>query len=101
VEIVDFRLTSAVPRVDAEERWGEDGESLEAARSGTRPVLFVGSGTDDFIQADVYSGALLPVAVAVQGPAVIELGGTSVVVPPDYEAVRDDRGNFVLVLEES
>ena len=32
------------------------------------------------------------------GPALIELSGTTVVVPPDYSVQRDRHGNFILNL---
>ena len=71
------------------------------AHLGRRPALFVGSGEDDYVEADVFAGERLPVGEVVRGPAVIELGGTSVVVPPDYRAERDRLGNYRLAQEEN
>ena len=96
IEVVDFRVTATVPNERRPFAGPEASAGVEDARRGSRSVYFVGSPRREFLDADVYDGSLLPVAQDVAGPAVIELSGTTVMVPPDYRAGRDERGNFVL-----
>lgn len=101
IEIVDFRLASVAPTGAVDEGETSATVAVVDAHLGRRPALFVGSGEDDYVEADVFAGERLPVGEVVLGPAVIELGGTSVVVPPDYRAERDRLGNYRLAQEEN
>jgi N-methylhydantoinase A len=96
VEMVDFRITarSRRPAKTAPEVRGA--KDLHDARRGTRPVIYVGSGRDHYVDAVVYDGDLFPTEQTTVGPALIELSGTTVVVPPDYNVRRDRLGSFVL-----
>jgi N-methylhydantoinase A len=96
VEMVDFRITarSRRPAKTAPEVRGA--KDLHDARRGTRPVIYVGSGRDHYVDAVVYDGDLFPTEQTTVGPALIELSGTTVVVPPDYNVRRDRLGSFIL-----
>jgi N-methylhydantoinase A len=101
VEIVDFRVTA---QVHNEKKSAPDvivGTTLAEARNGSRSVYFVGSGQDRYVEADIYSGDKFPTERALFGPALIELSGTTIVVPPDYSVQRDRRGNFILNLSKT
>ena len=92
-EIVTFRLT-AYGRVakPALERTGAAG-SLEAARSGERPVAFEGR----FVPTPIYDRLALQIDTVTDGPAIIEEAGSSTIVPPGFRASVDDVGNLVLL----
>ncbi|TJY64094.1 hydantoinase/oxoprolinase family protein [Arthrobacter sp. CAU 1506] len=52
------------------------------------------------VEADIYSGSSMGPGAEIQGPAIIELGTTSIVVLDEYDAVVDVSGSFVLYLRE-
>jgi N-methylhydantoinase A len=96
VELVDFRATA---RVRVEKIAGRDVTGQPARRDalrGSRDVVFVGSGQPGPVRTDVYDGQRFPTDSLLSGPALIELSGTTVVVPPDYSVMRDRHGNFIL-----
>ncbi len=66
---------------------------LESARKGTRNVCFDGT---NFVAADTYDGDLLPAYGQVSGPAVLEMAGTTVLIPPTYRAEMDAYRNIFL-----
>jgi N-methylhydantoinase A len=63
------------------------------ARTGTRSVVFAGAGHD----TAVFDGMLLAPADVIEGPALVECPGTTVVVHPGQIMSVDDYGNFELV----
>ena len=68
-----------------------------AARKGTRPAFFPSAG--EFLSASIYDGDALRAGNAVPGPAVLEMAGTTVVVPPGYRARLDPYRNVFLERE--
>jgi N-methylhydantoinase A len=96
VELVDFRATARVPadKIAARDVAGQ--ATHREALQGSRCVVFVGSGQSEPIDTDVYDGQRFPTNLGLPGPALIELSGTTVVVPPDYSVFRDRHGNFIL-----
>jgi N-methylhydantoinase A len=62
------------------------GEDSSAALKGERPVYFEPAG---FAPTKVYNGDALGAGNVVEGPAIVERMGDSVVVPPGYRAVVD------------
>jgi N-methylhydantoinase A len=64
----------------------DGGRDAAAALSGARSAFFEPGG---FRETPVYDGALLRAGNLVEGPAIIERMGDSVVVPPDYFAAVD------------
>ena len=95
LELVSLRLEPAMaagsdslPRSST-----EDGPK----RLGTRGVWFVrGRGPVD---AEVYRGDALAVGDVVDGPAVIDMAITGVVLPPGTSCERRTTGDFVITLE--
>lgn len=69
------------------------GEDPSAARRGERDVIFEESGA---ASSAIFDGARLVPGNRVEGPAVIERMGASVVVPPGYQAVVDAYQTLVL-----
>lgn len=97
VEFVDFRLTTitAVERPPLPEVSGAE----ELPVRGERSVRFVGLNGDGLVEpatATVYDGHAVASGAWLSGPAMIELPGTTIVVAPDYDAVRHESGSYVL-----
>ena len=65
-------------------------------RQGSREVWFErGAGP---VEAAIYNGAAMPVGEPVEGPAVIDLTITGIVLPPGTTCERRQTGDFVLTL---
>ena len=94
LELVGFRLEARVPQERLE---------LEAGRSeaapepyGTRRAWFPETG--DFVETPVYRADSLPAGTALDGPAILERMGDTVVLPPGSAASVDALGNLLLTL---
>jgi N-methylhydantoinase A len=89
IEIVSWRLTVRGPDVAVEHR--DDLPSKPGAPKSKRPVaLWPDSGT-----ADVYDRAGLAAGQKIQGPAIVEERETTIVIPPEWDAVVDSIGCVV------
>ncbi len=66
--------------------------SLEAARTGSRPVWFAGGWHDTAI----YARLDLPVGAVVHGPAILEQPDATTLVDPDLKASVDPLGNVIV-----
>lgn len=96
VEIVSIRLEPAIA-MGSENLDRLDVASGEEFEKGTRPVHFErGAGAVD---AAVYNGDAMPLGAVVEGPAVIDLAITGIVVPPGTRCERRQTGDFVMTLE--
>jgi N-methylhydantoinase A len=91
-EIVTFRVSAyglvgkpELPRAPA-------GGSLQAAKTGERPVVFTG----EFRPTATYDRARLPAGAEIAGPAIIEEAGSTSLVPPGFHARVDPYGTLVL-----
>ncbi|HVO54982.1 MAG TPA: hydantoinase/oxoprolinase family protein [Solirubrobacterales bacterium] len=95
VEIVSIRLEPAI------EMGSENLDRLDVAggedfRKGSREVHFErGAGAVD---ADVFDGDAMPLGEVVEGPAVIDLAITGIVLPPGTRCERRQTGDFVITL---
>jgi N-methylhydantoinase A len=93
IEIVSYRLAawglSDKPQLPAIDRAGR---SLAAAGSGTRFGVFGGVER----QVTVFDRDRLPTGQVVNGPALVEEGGSTSVVPPGWSAELDPVGCLVL-----
>jgi N-methylhydantoinase A len=69
------------------------GRRLDEARKARRPVDYATEGVHE---ADVYVGELLEPGMRLDGPAIVESRGTTVVVHPGDELAVDDYGNVVI-----
>jgi N-methylhydantoinase A len=72
------------------------GRLLGAARKGGRSVDYAADGIH---HAEVYDGDLLEPGMRLEGPAIIETKGGTVVVHPDNDLVVDDYGNLIITID--
>lgn len=98
IEVLNVRLTAIgrtpKDRVDLASTVDPDAEKTVTEReiwSLTRKQM---------VAVPVYQGATLGPGEEIAGPAVIELGTTTIVVHDEYDAVVDVNGSFVLYLRE-
>ena len=92
IEIVSYRLAAwglsdkpTLPPIDL------PGRSESAAKTASREVIFDGKAQ----QTSIFNRDKLPPGYVVQGPALIEEGGSTTVVPPDWSVALDDLGCLV------
>ena len=69
------------------------GRSAREALKGLRSVDYATEGVHE---TDIYSGELLEPGMHLDGPAIVETGGTTVVIHPDNEAAVDEYGNLLI-----
>jgi N-methylhydantoinase A len=93
IEIVSYRLAAwglsdkpELPAIDRSSR------SLDAAACGSRTVVFDGSE----LQVTLFDRDRLPCGQPVNGPALVEEGGSTTVVPPGWSAEVDPVGCLIL-----
>ena len=72
-------------------------DSLEAARTATRPVWFAGTWHDTAI----YSREGLPIGSTFEGPAIVEQMDTTTVVEPGDTVTVDEDGNLLIEIGNS
>ncbi|BBK36510.1 5-oxoprolinase [Allostella sp. ATCC 35155] len=93
IEVVSYRVAawglSDKPELPAIEGAGR---SLDAARIGTRDIVFGGTAQ----ATPILDRDRLPVGEGVTGPVIIEEEGSSTVVPPGWSAALDRIGCIVL-----
>jgi len=92
IEIVSYRLAAwglsdkpTLPPID------RAGRSESTAKTASREVIFDGKVQ----QTSIFDRDKLPPGYVVQGPALIEEGGSTTVVPPDWSIALDDLGCLV------
>jgi N-methylhydantoinase A len=94
-EIVNFKLAAiGQVRKPALPAWTVQGGVQEAVQ-GRRAVYFGGA----FHEAPIYDRARLPAAARLPGPAVIEEGGATTVVPPGWHATVLGTGDLLMERE--
>jgi N-methylhydantoinase A len=93
IEIVSYRLAAwglaekpTLPPIN------RTGRSDTAAKTGIRRVMFGGHERETAI----FERGKVPPGYAMQGPALLEEGGSTTVVPPGWSATLDDLGCLVL-----
>jgi N-methylhydantoinase A len=74
------------------------GRTLDDALKGRRGVDYATEGVHD---ADVYDGDLLEPGMSLDGPAIVETKGSTVVVHPENTLAVDDYGNLIIHLNGS
>jgi N-methylhydantoinase A len=74
------------------------GRVVSEARKGRRSVDFAADGVHE---SDIYDGDLLEPAVRLEGPAIVETRGGTVVVHPGNELTVDDYGNLIITIEHT
>jgi len=86
------RAVARTPKVRLRAEENAEPDSAKA-RKGRRDVYFAEAG---FISTDIYDGDQLPARSKTPGPAVLEMKGTTALVPPGYEAELDGYRNIYL-----
>jgi N-methylhydantoinase A len=95
IEINTYRVEGRIPPpslVEGSRQAGEASGSLADARLGEREVDFGGTPAT----TAVYRGEAVPAGSQLDGPAILEFPGTTVVVGPDQQAAVDAEGNVVI-----
>lgn len=94
LEIQSLRLEASIPMGSATLDRLKSGEGEH--RKGTRQVWFTrGQGPTE---TPIYNGDFLPVGELIEGPAVVDLAITGIVLPPGTTCERRATGDFVLKL---
>jgi N-methylhydantoinase A len=93
VEINTYRIEGRVPSPAVlPNAGGGTSASLAGAKLGTREVMF----EKEMIPTTIYRGEGVPSDTRIDGPAILEFFGTTVVLGPDQSALKDDGGNVVI-----
>lgn len=95
IEVLNVRL-AAIGRVGGSvgvQEWGERGQEPV---TGTREIW--SPLQREMVEAKVYDGNRLFPGAELSGPAIIELGTTSIVVLDEFDTVVDASGSFVMFL---
>jgi len=90
-----LRAAARTPKVKLKAA-GKGKPDVSCANKGQREAYFPGPG---FVPADIYDGDRLPAMCNVAGPAILEMVGTTVLVPPGYQAEFDSYRNIYLKKE--
>lgn len=99
IDVLNVRL-AAIGRVQGSIGSNEiDRDQRVDPRSGTREIW--SPAQRKMVTADVYNGDALTTGDELSGPAVIELGTTSIIVLDEYDVVVDQSGSFVMVLRSA
>ena len=94
VELFSLRVRLTLP-LDAQT--GSASTAADPPRPQSRRPVFWPGGTE-WVETEVWDGSRLRSGDAVRGPAIIELGHTTVAVAPGQSLAADDLGNLVLTL---
>jgi N-methylhydantoinase A len=95
-EIITFRLDAiaSTPFQAKLRPYPDAGSDPSSALVGRRPVYWLGE--KDFLPADIYIGEKLLTGNRIRGPAVIELFGSSIPLPPGQQLSVDRYLNFII-----
>lgn len=94
-EIMTYRVTATVPTLMDDLPAVEAGEAdADGAIIGTRRAYFEGTG---FVDSSVYDGSALKAGNRLEGPALVQRYGDSVLLPPGFSAEVDRYGNLEIV----
>jgi N-methylhydantoinase A/oxoprolinase/acetone carboxylase beta subunit len=95
VEFVMWRhvATSVTPRIELAKQ-ARSSEDPSKALMGRQPLYF--EGQEDFIETPFYDGDKLVYGMKVDGPALITLPNTTIIVPPEFKVSTQECGYFVM-----
>lgn len=98
VELVCYHLiaTAEMDKLNPRKHQ-KTGITVKDTVKGKRKVDFVEQGIHE---ADIYDGNIFEPGMNLQGPAIIEESGTTIIVPPNFACNVDDYGNYRLNLIE-
>lgn len=96
VEIVNLRVVArgVLPKPDLPKVTRTT--TLADAKKPSRQVWFKDAG---FVESSIYQRELLPVGAVFDGPAIVEQGDTTTVMPPRTSCRVDEYGNLVITVE--
>src|SRR5262245_54932727 len=99
VELVNLRVVGIgrIPRI-APPVLAAGGESPDAARVGSRRVVFEAEGKPATLETGIYARAALRAGNRIAGPAIVQQMDATTVVPPRLAATVDRHGNLVIRL---
>jgi N-methylhydantoinase A len=93
IEINTFRVEGRIPSQHAPSGSNrEAGATLQKALLGSRDVMF----EQEMISTAIYRGEAVPAGVPIEGPAILEFFGTTVVIGPNQSALGDEGGNVII-----
>ncbi len=95
VEFVMWRHVagSITPRIELAKQ-DYSGEDPSKALMGRQPVYF--DGQEDFIETPYYNGDKLTYGMKVDGPALVVLADTTIVVPPEFSLSTQEQGYYIM-----
>ena len=95
VEFVMWRhiATAVTQRIELAKQ-ARSSEGPSPALMGRHPVYF--EGREDFIETPFYDGEKLIHGMKIDGPAVVMLADTTIVVPPEFNISTKEYGYFVM-----
>jgi len=97
IEFINIRVSVVGPVADAAAvRKSSLSRATGEPLRGRRPVYFQEAG--DFVTTAVYDRSALRFGARIQGPAVVEEAGSTLVIAPGASAVVADNGNIVVTL---
>ncbi|MFD1861444.1 hydantoinase/oxoprolinase family protein [Planococcus chinensis] len=95
LEIMNIRLTCKGKQSEFKAQTiDEVGENEEVQPKNTRKVF--DPVTKQLLETDVYDGEMMKAGAALQGPAIIELTTTTIVVPTGFNVDLNKHGNFII-----
>ena len=90
VEIVNLRVQAIGEQYRPEIRV-DKGPEIPAKPTNTRLTYW-----DDWVKSPIYQRSELKSEQLIKGPAIIEEYGSTIVIPINWTAVRDDYGNLII-----
>ena len=95
IECVMWRhiATAVTPRIELAKQ-AYSGEDPSKALMGRQPVYF--EGQEDFIETPYYDGDKLAYGMRINGPAIIVLSDTTIVVPPEFKISTQEQGYYIM-----
>lgn len=96
IELAMARVVASIARHEYGKTNGHGSASRSSGEQLKRRVFW--SAANDYVETDVYHGALLTPGFSAVGPAVVDLENTTIVVEPGEQLRLEDHGSFVLTL---
>lgn len=96
IDVLNIRLSVVGNTPKPQLHLSDSAKTSEDARIGVRPVW--SSLQRKMVDTEIYDGKSMGPGASVHGPAIIELGTTSILVPDEFDLVVDDAGSFVSIL---
>ena len=98
LELVNVRLRVSVPQPPPPFNHHPNSGDPERACKEYRPVYF--RSTFEFVSTPVYEWQRLSQGIVLEGPAVIEDGDTTIVIPPQHKCTVDQFGTIRIIVNQ-